>query len=79
MFQKPNGFTQGCIVLLNEEGPQPLIMWTQPGILGHVYRVTQQWLENHQVTEEHTLHLLREELEQLLQAAENYEAQGAPR
>jgi len=74
MIQKPRGFTQNCIVLLNEENYPPLIMWKGEG---SVYRVTQQWLKNHQVTEEHTLYLLKEELEQLLQAAENYEAQGA--
>jgi len=76
MFQKPKGFTQDCVVLLAEEGGQPLTMWTRPQSRD-LYRVTQQWLENHQVTEEYTLYLLREELEQLLQAAENYEKQGA--
>ena len=72
MFQKPRGFTQDCAVLLDKEGSQFLIMWVgRDGT--HCYRVTQQWFENHQVTEEHTLYLLKEELEQLLQAAENYE------
>ncbi len=77
MFQKPRGFTQTCIVLLDEEGNQPLIMWVG-GVRGRrkgsVYRVTQQWMEDHEVTEEHALYLLKEELEQLLHAAENYEA-----
>lgn len=75
MFQKPKGFTQNCVVLFDNEGLHSLIMW----LGGHgerCYRITQQWLENHKVTEEHTLYLLREELEQLLQAAEDYEAQG---
>ena len=75
MIQKPRGFTQNCTVLFDNEGSQSLIMWADPQF--HVYHVTQQWLENHKVAEEHTLYLLREELEQLLQAVENYEAQGA--
>ena len=76
MFQKPKGFTQNSVVLFDNEGNQSLIMWVG-GDRTPCYRVTQQWLENHKVAEEHTLYLKREELEQLLQAAENYEAQGA--
>ena len=78
MFQKPKGFTQNCTVLFDHEGPQSLIMWLGLGEhRGSIYRVTQQWLEDHKAAEEYTLYLLREELEQLPQAAENYEAQGA--
>ena len=80
MFQKPKGFTQNCTVLFDHEGPQSLIMWVGEHHRSHhhrCYRITQQWLENHKVAEEHTLYLEREELEQLLQAAENYEKQGA--
>ena len=76
MFQKPKGFTQNCTVLFDYEGPQSLIMWV--GADGTpCYRITQQWVENRKVAEEYTLYLKKEELEQLLQAAENYEAQGA--
>lgn len=75
MFQKPKGFTQDCTVLFDEGGIDSLILWASPG--GKVYRVTQQWREDHKVTEEHTIYLLKEDLERILQAIENRGSQEA--